>query len=152
MFKKLFIACSLFLIIGSVGLSNQNFSYKENPVYAETVKTITADEFIIEWAAYRIKYPNICDPAAKADFNQLYEDYISLSKEDKEIVDATPDVDGYTIGDSIKYLINHFKNFEVVKKTKLDKGNTLTIVIALAVFGMTAVCGFFLLKNKNIID
>jgi len=154
--KKLILPFLLFstFVIGGLTLNNKsttfNSVYAEETVLAES-SNITVDEFIALWKEFRKDYPNICD-LPKEIFEPIFAAYETLSESDKKIVDATPDVDGYTIGDSMKTLINKYRNIETHSTVVLNKGNTLIIVIVLAVFGMSAICGFFLLKNKNIIE
>jgi len=149
--KKLVAALLLAFSVGTVALTNSSAAFNnENAIVL--ADSIDAATFIEHFKEFRKKHPNICEDSARDDFVVIYNEYISLSAEDKEIVDKTQDVDGYTIKDSIKVLVNKFMNKEKSQKIELNKGNTLTIVIVLSVFGMTAICGFFLLKNKNVIE
>ena len=71
----------------------------------------------------------------------------------RSVVDEYEDLGGEKIGDSIKYLNAYFAPEEPASKnTEIDKTTTLSIVVGIAVFGMTSIAIFYLLMKKNIIS
>lgn len=80
--------------------------------------------------------------------------YSSLSEEDKAVVDVYKDKNDISIKDSIKFLNSYFNPDTTPSKPtdELKQGTTLRLVIYIAIFGLTSICIFFLLKTKKIID
>lgn len=95
---------------------------------------------------------NICEISLEK-YNKVRELYSALGIEDKEVVDAFEDKAGATIKDSIKELNRHFGTPEGSKSTEeWDQTGAITLIIIIAVIGMTSITIFFLLKTKQIID
>ena len=79
--------------------------------------------------------------------------YTSLSAEDKTTVDAYEDLAGSSIKDSIKELNLHFANPDGPKKSEeWNQTGAITLILIIAVIGMTSITIFYLLKTKKIID
>ena len=122
-------------------------------------RSIESDSFISYWKEDFRKDDNgniiaICD-ITYASYKEMYDKYVLLSKADREIVNSTPDYeDGYTIEDSIKELIRIHANHAPQKDTErrtLNQSSTIIIIVVIAVFGMSTICVFFVLKNNKII-
>ena len=95
---------------------------------------------------------NICE-ITKEKYNYIRELYTGLSAEDKAVVDAYEDKAGASIKDSIKELNLHFAAPSEAKNSEdLDQTGAITIILVIAVIGMTAITIFYLLKTKKIID
>lgn len=95
---------------------------------------------------------NICDISQDA-FEDMYRHYLRLSDEDKNTVNKTDDKAGVKIEASIKELTNHFSGAEKTQKTEeWNQTGAITLIIVIAVIGMTSITIFFLLKTKNIIQ
>ena len=94
---------------------------------------------------------NICD-ITQATFSEVYSLYKSLSNEDLEIVDSYVDLANAKISDSMKELISVFtKTPNAPKNTEWNQTGAITLIMIIAVIGMTSITVFFLLKTKNII-
>ncbi len=127
-----------------------NYSFTKNIVY------YGYDEgFINYWN--EVVRPN--ENTSICDLN--YETYVviknlysSLNEEDKAVVDAYKDKNDISIKDSIKFLNSFFNPDTTPSRTtdELKQGTTLRLVIYIAIFGLTSICVFFLLKTKKIID
>ncbi len=94
---------------------------------------------------------NICD-ITREKFSTVYGLYNHLIKSDLDIVNNYVDLANAKISDSMKELINVFS--ESGSQTKKDEWNqtgAITLIIIIAVIGMTSITVFFLLKTKNII-
>ena len=90
---------------------------------------------------------------SKEQYNHVRELYASLSADDKAVVDAYEDAAGSKIKDSIKELNHHFASPNQAKKTEeWDQTGAITLILVIAVIGMTSITIFFLLKTKQIID
>ena len=122
-------------------------------------RSIESDSFISYWKEDFRKDDNgniiaICD-ITYASYKEMYDKYVLLSKADRETVNSTPDYeDGYTIEDSIKELIRIHANHAPQKDTErrtLNQSSTIIIIVVIAVFGMSTICVFFVLKNNKII-
>lgn len=95
---------------------------------------------------------NICN-ISKETFNYVYALYKNLSAEDLETVDAYKDVSNAKIGDSMKELIRVFSGSKnAQKKDEWNQTGAITLIIVIAVIGMTSITVFFLLKTRHIID
>lgn len=109
--------------------------------------------FINYWNKYvRVdENSNICNIT-----NEIYEKvsslYESLDMADYERVNAYKDASGETIEDSMEYLDDLFNQEEKPKQEELPKDTTLALVIVIAIFGMSSIAIFYLLKKKEIID
>lgn len=113
-----------------------------------------SDAFIDYWKnTFRTK--PTCDITYE-EFLVMIQKYRALSSQDKAIVDATDDVEpGYKIKDVIQTLINRFYKLDpkdAEKKDTLDKSTTIIIVVSVAVFGMSTISVFFMLKNRKVIN
>ena len=98
------------------------------------------------------KDSNICS-ISKATFNQVYSMYKQLDKNDLQVVDAYVDLGGAKISDSMKQLVNHFSESKPSRKNdEWNQTGAITLIIFIAVLGMTSITVFFLLKTKHIID
>lgn len=97
----------------------------------------------------------ICD-ITYASYTVMYGKYATLNKDERETVNLTPDYEeGFTIGDSIKTLVNQFNdrsNQSVPTKRVLNKSTTIIIIVVVAVFGMSTIFIFYILKNNKIIS
>lgn len=95
---------------------------------------------------------NICS-ISKATFQDINVLYKNLSTEDLAVVDATKDLAGATIKESMKELIRVFSGSEGSQKTEeWNQTGAITLIIIVAVIGMTSITIFFLLKTKHIIE
>ena len=95
---------------------------------------------------------NICE-ITKEEYSYIRDLYTSLSAEDRAVVDGYTDLAGATIKDSIKELNLHFAAPNEAKNSEdLDQTGAITIILIIAVIGMTAITIFYLLKTKKIID
>lgn len=95
---------------------------------------------------------NICD-ISKDTFNRLYALYKNLSAEDLVTVDNYKDIAGAKISDSMKELIRVFAGTQPSqKKDEWNQTGAITLIIVVAVLGMTSITIFFLLKTRHIID
>ncbi len=95
---------------------------------------------------------NICE-ITNEQYQYIRELYTGLSVDDKAIVDAYEDKAGATIKDSIKELNQHFAAPSEAKNSEeWDQAGAITIILIIAVIGMTSITIFYLLKTKKIID
>lgn len=99
---------------------------------------------------------SICDIVYES-YQVMNERYVSLSDADRQIVNVHPDYEeGYTILDSIKELANRFSKTQPGKDKEerhtLNQSTTISIIVIVAIFGMSSICIFFVLKNSNIIE
>lgn len=95
---------------------------------------------------------SICD-VSNEQYTELLNLYNNLSAFDKSVVDSYVDKGNESIGDSMKYLKAFFAPEEPKKNTaEIDKKTTLSIIVGIAVFGMTSIAVFYLLMKKNIIS
>ena len=95
----------------------------------------------------------ICD-ITYASYKEMYNKYIALSVEERTEVNNTPDYEeGYKIEDSIKTLIGMYATApKQNNRMTLDQSTTIIAVVVVAVFGMSTICVFFVLKNNKIIE
>ncbi|MCQ2802189.1 MAG: hypothetical protein MJ225_00655 [Bacilli bacterium] len=118
------------------------------------VNSKESDEFLDYWENDFRKTPT-CDVKYE-DFMVMITKYQALSSADKEIVDNTTDVrDGCKIKEVITTLVNRFYRItpqNTDKKDTLTKSTTIIIIVSVAVFGMSTISVFFILKNKKVID
>ncbi len=95
---------------------------------------------------------NICD-ISKETFNTLYSLYKNLDTEDLQEVDNYVDKGNAKISDSMKQLIKLFSDSkQSQKKDEWNQTGAITLIIFIAVLGMTSITIFFLLKTKHLID
>ena len=98
------------------------------------------------------KDTNICS-ISKATFNKVYSLYKQLDKNDLQTVDNYVDLAGAKIADSMKQLVNYFAESKPSRKNdEWNQAGAITLIIFIAVLGMTSITVFFLLKTKHIID
>ena len=97
----------------------------------------------------------VCD-ITYVSFKSMYSRYSLLDKDSKNIVNNTPDYEeGYTIRNSIETLIDRFASVQQANNTNkrtLDQSSSIIVIVVVAVFGMSTICVFFVLKNGNIIQ
>lgn len=126
-----------------------NLSFDINHVYPYSV-----DEGFINYWNDNIRpeeRTNICD-ISKDEYQKVYEMYKNLVQSDLNIVNAYVDKAGAKIGDSMKELNNVFSEKGSQKrKDEWNQTGAITLIIVIAVIGMTSITVFFLLKTKNII-
>ena len=119
-----------------------------------TVFDYACDEgFINFWNTYvRVnENSNICDISTET-YQKLMTLYSRLSMDDYETVNEYVDVKGDSIKKSIEYLKDLFEPKEKPTQDELSKDTTLTLVVIIAIFGMSAIAIFYLLKMKGIIN
>ena len=120
-----------------------------------TVRYYAYDEGFINYWDDNIRptaETNICDMDAST-FQEMYRYYRELSDEDLESVNNHTDIAGAKIKDSIKELSNQFVGSNQSQKTEeWNQTGAITLIIFIAVIGMTSITIFFLLKTRNIIQ
>ena len=142
--------------------SGKNFNNSENynQIPAISAKfSQKSDDFLSYWKDdFRKNDQGKIIPICDITYNEytvMYEKYVALDNADRVIVDKTPDYEeGYTIKDSIKQLVNMYAGHTDPKENKrvLTKSTSIIIIVVIAVFGMSTICVFFVLKNNKIID
>ena len=128
-----------------------NLSFDTNHVYPYSVD----EGFINHWN--EVIRPNsginICNDVSRDTYLYTLGLYNRLSKADLDIVNAYEDAAGAKIGDSMKELINHYKESGSQKRSdEWNQTGAITLIIVIAVMGTTSIAIFFLLKTKNIIE
>lgn len=116
-----------------------------------------SSEFLEYWYSDFRQTPT-CD-VTYPKFKEMYGKYTPLSYEDKIEVNAKPadlEMNGnqYTIGDVITTLVNKFNSVNDGgddKKQKLDQSTMIAIVSGVAIFGISTILVFYILKSKKII-
>ena len=142
---------------GVLATNNQDM-----PVLQEKVHILSSesDEFLSYWKDDFRKDDNgniisICDISYQ-DYTVMYSKYVALNSSDKLIVDKTPDYEAnYTILDSIKELVRIYGNKRKdnqAERATLNQSSTIAIIVVIAVFGMSVICVFFVMKNTNLIQ
>ena len=159
MLKLLFALLTIFIpCISSV--SSNEFTQKNEVLHAKfEIKSVESDAFLTYWRDdFRKddegKLIAICN-ITYADYSSMYEKYAALNESDRNTINATADYEeGYTIKDSIKELVRIHggkkQNNEADRRT-LNQSSTITIIVVIAVFGMSVICVFFVMKNTNLI-
>lgn len=150
---KKFLAFLLLLIpvtFGSFSLSSLE-SKEPQIAYASNTEV---EEFLSYWRySFKPAGTQTCD-ITKAKFDEMYEKFKVLSDSDKAVIKNTKDDEEYTIGNVIETLVNKF--YTPVKpqehKESLDQSTTIIIIVVAAVFGMTTISIFFVLKNNKVIQ
>ena len=110
--------------------------------------------FINFWNTYIRPEANsdICE-ISKETFYKVSALYKSLSDDDLNVVNATTDKGGAKIKDSMKELNRRFANATPTQpKEEWNQRGAITLIIVIAVIGMTSITIFFLLKTKKIIQ
>ena len=148
--KTLLVLPLAFLIGGFVFSMYQNVP---QPCFADSSMGSEFDEFYNYWTHdIRGQYPDICS-MPKSKYDELYQKYVMLSSNTKAQINATIDVDNYTIRDTMKVLINKFGSTTQNTGTfTFSKDTTLTVIIVVGVLGMTSICGLYFMKEKNVIQ
>ena len=120
-----------------------------------SIMTYSFDEgFINYWNEFirPSKSASVCD-ISRERYTELKYKYNQLGSLDKDIVNSYEDLAGETIKSSLEYLENYFNpKQDKPKENKISKDVALTIVIGIAIFGMTSIAVFYLLMKKNIIS
>lgn len=160
MLKKLF-AFLLLLAPLTFGSFNHVSSQNNLVLQEKSLKIGTKSEnFISYWKEDFRKDDNdqiipICDITYNS-YREMYSKYILLDTTDRKTVNSTPDYEeGYTIEDSIKELIRIHGGHSDTKPNErrtLNQSSTIIIIVVIAVFGMSTICVFFVLKNNKIIQ
>ena len=156
--KKILLGI-LFLpsLLGLLTLKSSNLSdfSAQKPSISRIYRSTESDGFLAFWLIFREENPAVCDITYDA-YKAMYEKYSLLSKADKEIVNASPDIEeGYTIGSIIKTLVNKFypNNKKVqIEKQKLDQSTTIIIATVVALVGASAISVLYILKNNKVIE
>ena len=110
--------------------------------------------FINYWNLYIRPEENsdICE-ITKETFFEVSALYKSLSDDDLTIVNAYEDKGGAKIKDSMKELNRRFASATPTQsKEEWNQRGAITLIIVIAVIGMTSITIFFLLKTKKIIQ
>ena len=159
MLKLLFALLTLFAsLLGSSTFNS--FEQKSEVLHVKMdIKSAESDEFLSYWRDdFRKddqgKLIAICD-ITYAEYMSMYEKYATLNESDRNIINSTADYEeGYTIKDSIKELIRIYsgkkQNSEGERRT-LNQSSTIAVIVVIAVFGMSVICVFFVMKNVNLI-
>jgi hypothetical protein len=120
---------------------------------SDNVKFYACDEgFINYWNTYIRSdvNTNICDISTEV-YDELLRLYNELEMGDYERVNAYEDKSGSTIEESMEYLDELFNPKEKPKQEELPRDTTLALVVVIAIFGMSSIAIFYLLKQKDII-
>ena len=122
----------------------------------ESISFYSYDEGFINYWNEKIRPTedtNICGDVTSTTFQEMYGYYRALEDEDKEVVNDYKDKAGFKIKDSIKELETHFLGPSQTNKTEeWNQTGAITLIIFIAVIGMTSITIFFLLKTRNIIQ
>ncbi len=98
------------------------------------------------------KDSNICS-ISSAQYKYVIGLYKNLNEDDLAVVDSYVDKADAKISDSIKELIKHFGESQSAQKNdEWNQTSAITFIIVVAMFGMTSITIFFLLKTRKIID
>lgn len=128
----------------------------KTPAISRTYRSAESDEFLNYWENdFRVNNPSVCDISYDA-YLEMYEKYVALSKEDREIINEIPDKlePDYTIGKIVKYLVTrYYPNTQKIKaeKKKLDQSTIIIIATVVALVGATAISVLYMLKNQKVI-
>ena len=154
-----FLLPFLLLSLGTFAtpLSQESVQNVDFPVQNAINRSPESDDFLTYWREDFRKNEQgeiipICD-ITYTEYREMYTRYIALSAEDRAAINAIDDYEeGYKIEDSIKTLINMFATTpKQSERVVLDQKTTIIIVVSVAVFGMSAICVFFIFKNNKII-
>ena len=157
--KKLILP--LFLFICLFGLNSKNSAKNpindvKTPAISRVFRSAASDSFIAYWEDdFRVNNPAVCDISYDA-YKPMYTRYLELSKEDREVVNATKDKlePEYTIGAIIRTLVNKFypNNRKVQQdKQKLDQSTIIIIATVVALVGASSISILYILKNNKVI-
>lgn len=89
----------------------------------------------------------------KTQYAEIISRYNCLSTDDLLVVDNYTDLAGAKIKDSIKQLNSIFaSSSNKVEDNEWNQTGAITLIIVIAIIGMTSICVFFLLKERKVID
>ena len=157
--KFLLLFLMMLFPVFSGTINNNNCKNNGNLMEISVKFSQKSDDFLTYWKEdFRKddegKIIPICD-ITYSQYTVMYGKYVELENADRLIVDATPDYEeGYTIKDSIKQLVSMHSNHTNTRDNKrvLTKSTSIIVIVVIAVFGMSTICVFFVLKNNNIIE
>ncbi len=127
-----------------------------NVTFTGTVNEYAYDEGFINYWNTNIRPSidsNICD-MSKAEYTTLRAMYDALESDDLITVNNYEDIAGEKIQDSMSYLKDYFSESASSSSsgTNMSQDKTIGIIVVIAVFGMTAISIFYLLKKNGVID
>lgn len=135
--------------------SLQDYSSKNFPSFSyATIYEYAFDEgFINYWDTFirPTSKSNICE-ISKSTFYTVLDKYQNLSSKDKNFVDNYKDKSGTNIAKSISYLKDFFSKSGSKSDGVLSQEDTIALIVGIAIFGMTTISIFYMLKMKKIID
>ncbi len=126
------------------------------PSFSIVSRSTESDAFVTYWQTdFRVNNPEVCNIKYDA-YKQMYDKYLLLSKEDREVVNSVQDTlePEYTIGSIIRTLVNRFypNNKKVTEqKQKLDQSTIIIIATVVAIAGATSISILYILKNQKVI-
>ena len=129
----------------------------KNVVVSQTINYYAFDEgFVAYWCDFIRPTPesDICS-ISKETYQELRNKYDSLSLEDRYVVNEMKDYAGESIEDTMIYLSKYFSeqsSANTKTKSNLPQDMTLGIIVSIAIFGMTTICIFYILKKEGIIN
>lgn len=89
----------------------------------------------------------------KSQYAEIISRYNRLSTDDLLVVDSYTDLAGAKIKDSIKQLNSIFaSSSNKVEDNEWNQTGAITLIIIIAIIGMTSICVFFLLKERKVIE
>ena len=102
-------------------------------------------------------------PEASSDVCDINQDgyielsnlYNSLLARDKQVVDNYVDSSGMDISTTMSYLKKYFDNLsqkDSENVSHLSQDTTIGLIVSIAIFGMTTISIFYVLKRQNIIE
>lgn len=150
--RNTFTTVSGFEVINYTG-SEADFRLLNLDTTNITVNYYACDEgFMNYWYTYvrQDETSNICN-ITKDQYRTLCTLYQNLYEEDLARVDAISDGEG-TIKDSMYFLDNMFNEGDITPTTKeASKTMMIILILTIATLGMTFICVFYILKERNII-
>lgn len=141
----------------SIGYTGSIESFNDlNLVTTNVVFEYAGDEgFINYWTEYVRPTPdfNICD-VTKAVYQKAQSLFDNMSLEDRESVKDIQDGEGEdTILDSLNYLKELHRETKKENRTKeASKSTMIVFILIIASLGMSFICVFYLLRERNIIN
>ena len=97
------------------------------------------------------KDSNIC-AINRVTYGQARMLYSALNLDELTKVNRYVDKSGNTIGESMEFLNEYFARPVKPDVGYLPKSQTISIIVAVAIIGMSAIAGLYLLKKKKIIE
>ena len=123
--------------------------------YNNSVIEYAVDEGFINYWNKEIrpdKDINICN-IGEEKYNKVYKLYRQLFDDDLASVNEYVDVSDAKIKDTMKTLVEYYDQGSSAKKTEeWNQTGAITLIIFIAIIGMTSITIFFLLKTRNIIQ